>query len=223
MDTIYRGDIASPGGRRNAWLDALFVDHAVLRFVWTNFHPVVPGRLFRSNHPTPGRIARDVRRHGIRSIVNLRGQTGNGSDALSREQAARLHLRFIDIPMRSRAALPRDILVALVEALETAPQPILVHCKSGADRAGFAAAVFLILQGTPADDALRHLSLRYGHMKTSRAGILGALVRHYRDTAEGRIGFAQWARTEYDPAMLSAAAPAAVLQNIVNDRILRRE
>src|SRR5665213_2281329 len=31
MDTIFRGDITTPRGRARAWVDALFIDHAVLR------------------------------------------------------------------------------------------------------------------------------------------------------------------------------------------------
>ena len=42
MDTIYRGDLTTPAGRRNAWIDALFIDHAVFRLAWTNFAAVAP-------------------------------------------------------------------------------------------------------------------------------------------------------------------------------------
>ena len=41
--------------RAAAWADSLFVDHAVLRLAWTNRAEVIPGRLYRSNHPTPPR------------------------------------------------------------------------------------------------------------------------------------------------------------------------
>jgi protein tyrosine/serine phosphatase len=90
-------DLTSPKGRRRAWLDSLFDDHAALRTVWTNFHAVVPGVLYRSNHPTPGNLRRFVREKGIKTVINLRGEAGNGSDALSREAARLLDLDFIDL------------------------------------------------------------------------------------------------------------------------------
>ncbi len=237
MDTIFRGEIASRRGRRNAWLDALFVDHAILRLAWRNFGVVVPGRLFRSNHPTPRHLEAAVRRHGIGIVVNLRGRCGNGADALSRAAAHRLGLQFIDVPLRSRAAPPREILLALIDALDAthsnAPQipgrpgsnapPILVHCKSGADRAGFAAGVFLLLNGGSAADALGQLSLRHGHLSGARSGVLDELFRLFRDTAEGRMGFADWARLEYDPAALSHRPRVSRWAGALNDRILRRE
>ena len=37
MNTIFKGDLSTKAGRRNAWIDALFIDHAVLRILWTNF------------------------------------------------------------------------------------------------------------------------------------------------------------------------------------------
>ncbi len=36
-----------------AWRDSLLVDHAVFRVLWDNLAEVVPGKLYRSNHPTP--------------------------------------------------------------------------------------------------------------------------------------------------------------------------
>ena len=223
MDTIFRGDLASPVGRARAWLDSLIVDHGLLRLAWSNWATVAPGRLYRCNHPTPGRLARVTRRHGLRSLINLRGATGNGSDALSRERAARLGLRFIDVPLSSGGAPSREQVLALVEALRSAPQPALIHCKSGADRAGFAAAVFLLMQGKPAAEAMRHLSLRFGHLRGSRAGVLDAVLLRYAAEAEGRKGFLDWVREDYDPVPIASAFRARRLMSFMHARVLARE
>ena len=98
-----------------------------------------------------------------------------------------------------------------------------MHCKSGADRAGFAAGVFLLLHGGSADDALRQLSWRFGHVRQSRTGILDAVFAAYREQAEGRLGFAEWARTEYEPEALCHRLPANALVRAVGDLLLRRE
>jgi hypothetical protein len=88
MDSIFQGDVTTARGRALAWIDALLVDHAVFRLPWSNFSSVAPGRLYRCNHPTPRRLAVLTRRYGIRTLINLRGETRNGSDALSRNAAA---------------------------------------------------------------------------------------------------------------------------------------
>jgi len=202
MDTIFRGDLVSRAGRARAWIDSLLIDHGLLRLVWTNWATVAPGRLYRCNHPTPGRLARAVQRFGLRSLINLRGATGNGSDALSRERAAQLGLQFFDVPFSSGQAPTRAQVLALAEALRSAPAPVLLHCKSGADRAGFAAGVFVLIDGGSAAAAMRHLSWRFGHLRRSRAGVLDAFFVRYAREAEGKKPFLDWVREDYDAAAL---------------------
>ncbi len=222
MDTFFRGDLAAPGGRRLAWLDSLTTDHAVFRLVWSNARAVVPGRLYRSNHPTPARLRAMVRRWHLRTVINLRGPCGNGSDALSRAEAARLGLAFIDAPIASRTPGRADLL-ALIATLRTMAEPALVHCKSGADRAGFAAAVFLLLNGARVATAMAELSWRYGHFRASRVGILDALLLRYAGDAEGRLSFPDWVRDEYDEMALRRDFAAHGLASFLVDRVLRRE
>jgi len=223
MDTIYRGGLDTPAGRRRAWVDSMLVDHGVLRLAWSNAGIVAPGRLYRCNHPPPGRLSALVRRWGIRTVLNLRGPTGNGSDALSRERAHQLGLDFIDLPMSSGRPPPRDRLLALIAALQAMAEPGLAHCKSGADRAGFAGAVFLLLQGAPVAQAMRQLSLRWGHVAGSRAGVLDAVLLAYAREGEGRVAFPDWVRGGYDPQAVEAGFAGGRIGGLLHDRILRRE
>jgi protein tyrosine/serine phosphatase len=223
MDTIYRGGLETPAGRRRAWLDSLLVDHGLLRLGWTNAGAVVPGRLYRSNHPTPARLTAMVRRWGIRTVLNLRGRTGNGSDALSRERAAELGLDFVDVPFSSGQAPTPERVLALAEALRTMREPGLVHCKSGADRAGFAGVLFLLLNGVPVAAAMDQLSLRWGHFSRSRSGVLDEFFRAYARQGEARLPFLDWVRDEYDPASVTAAHKGGRLAGVVQERLLRRE
>jgi len=222
LDTIFRGDLAAPGGRALAWADSLLVDHGVFRLVWSNRATVIAGRLYRCNHPTPGRLAALARRHRLRTVVNLRGACGNGSDALSREAAARLGLGFIDAPLGSRVP-ERERILALCDVFQRMPEPALVHCKSGADRAGLAAGVFILLNGGTAAAALAQLSLRFGHFRRSRAGILDAFFRRYGEEAEGRKPFLDWLSEDYDEAALRRDFAAGGLASFINDRLLARE
>ena len=114
MDTIYRGDITTARGRLLAWVDALFVDHAVFRLAveqsrrqWRRAGSIA------ATTPPPRRLAALTRRLGLKTLINLRGPTGNGSDALSREAAAWLGLDFIDMALESRGAPQRDRILRL--------------------------------------------------------------------------------------------------------------
>jgi protein tyrosine/serine phosphatase len=223
MDTIYKGSLATQAGRRNAWIDALFVDHAILRILWTNFAVVEPGKLYRSNHPTPGNLAAFTRKVGLKTVINLRGQAKNGSDALSRDTAARLGLDFYDMAFESRGAPHRDRILRLAGIFATMRAPALVHCKSGADRAGLAAGLFILINGGTVKDAMRQLSLRFGHIKQSKTGILDAFFLTYAREAEGKKPFLDWVRDDYDEAALRAAFQAGALAGFINDHLLARE
>ncbi len=223
MDTIFRGDLTSARGRALAWADALLVDHAVFRLAYANFAVVAPGRLYRASHPTPGRLAALTRRHGLRTLINLRGQTRNGSDALSRDMAARLGLDFIDMALESRGAPQRDRILRLREIYRTLRAPALIHCKSGADRAGLAAGLWVLFEGGTAREALRQLSLRFGHIRRSRTGVLDAFFLLYEREGEGRKPFLDWVREDYDEATLRRNFHAHGLASFVNDWVLAHE
>ena len=209
--------------RPGAWRDSLFVDHAVFRLLWTNWAEVIPGKLYRSNHPTPARLAVAARKFGLRTLINLRGHRQCGSDALSREAAARLGLIHIDMAFESRGAPHRDRILRFHQIWQTLQTPALIHCKSGADRAGLASGLALLFDGGTAADAESQLGWRYGHFSRSRTGILDAFFRLYQSQAEGRIPFLDWVTREYDENALSRTFQAARMSNFLNDRLFRRE
>ena len=145
MDTIFKGDLQSRSGRLIAWVDALLVDHGVFRLGFANLAEVAPGRLYRTNHPTPGRLAKLVRRFGIQTLINLRGQAKNGSDALSRDAAARLGLDFVDMALESLGAPQRDRIRASARDLSddaaTRADPLQIRGGPGGAGSGFVHSV----------------------------------------------------------------------------------
>jgi len=209
--------------RLGAWRDSLFVDHAVFRLLWTNWAEVIPGKLYRSNHPTPARLAAATRRVGLRTLINLRGHRQCGSDALSRDAAARLGLIHIDMAFESRGAPHRDRILRFHDIWRTLQTPALMHCKSGADRAGLAAGLAILFEGGTARAAQSQLGWRYGHFSQSRTGILDAFFRLYQSEGEGRMGFLDWVRQAYDEDALRSGFQSRRLSNFVNDRLFRRE
>ena len=209
--------------RRRAWLDSLFVDHAIFRLAWSNVAEVVPGRLWRGNHPPPGRLRRLQRELGLRTVINLRGHRRCGSDALSREEARRLGLVHIDMAFESRGAPHRERILRFYEIWRSVETPAFMHCKSGADRAGLAAGLVHLFDGGTSADALAQLTWRRGHFSRSPTGILDAFFHLYAARAEGRLAFLDWVRDEYDEQALRASFHAGGLATFLNDHVLGRE
>jgi protein tyrosine/serine phosphatase len=205
-------------------LSSLIADHAFLRLVWGNWAEVIPGRLYRSNHPTPARLGWLVRRFGIRTVINLRGvERYTGSNVLSEAAAARLGVAHVYIPFESRGAPRRERILRFYEIYRAMAEPALVHCKSGADRAGLAAGLVILFEGGTAAQALAQLSLRFLHFRRSKTGILDAFFLRFQAEAEGRKGFLDWVREDYDEAALRAGFHASGLASFLNDRVLARE
>jgi protein tyrosine/serine phosphatase len=223
MDSIFRGDLTTRSGRRNAWIDSLFVDHAIFRVVWSNFAPVIPGKIYRCNHPTPERLRTMQQRYGIRTLINLRGPTQSGSYALSREAARNLGIDFHEMAFESRGAPHRDRILRFHGLYSTMRAPAVMHCKSGADRAGLAAGLVILFEGGTAADALKQLSFRFGHIRQARTGILDAFFLRYQREAENRIPFLDWVRHDYDEALLRRDFRANGLASFINDWVLAHE
>lgn len=223
MNSIFRGDLGTARGRLLAWVDALFIDHAVFRVIWDNLAAVKPGELYRCNHPTPGRLRRLARSLGIRTLINLRGVTQSGSYALSHDAARRLGFEVHDLSLESRGAPHVDRILKLFDIYRTMPRPALIHCKSGADRAGLAAGLFVLFDGGTAAQALRQLSLRYGHIRQAKTGILDAFFLLYQREGEGRKPFLDWLQQDYDREALRQAFHANGLASFLNDWVLVHE
>ncbi len=206
------------------WINSLLIDHALLRVSWRNWGVVEAGRLYRSNHPLPWQIERAQRRHGVRSVINLRGhRAACGSDRLGRDAAAHLGLVHADQPLESRGAPHRDRLRRLIGLYRELPEPILIHCKSGADRTGLAAGVWRLVQGQSVADARRELSPRFGHIAASRTGILDAFFDAYAAAELRGAPFEHWLAEEYDEHALRAAFRAQPVAAWFTDAVLRRE
>ena len=105
-----------------------------------NFREVVPRKVYRSGQPSPAQLQQWARRHGIKTVINLRGDEEQ-IIADERAMAKELGLNMISICLSARRLPARYLLVELIETLETVELPVLIHCRSGVDRAGTASAL----------------------------------------------------------------------------------
>jgi protein tyrosine/serine phosphatase len=215
--------LAGLGDRVRAYLNMIFVDHGIFRLFYLNKHSV-DGKLYRAAQPWPHQIHAFARQGG-RSIVYLRGGHEHGSWPLEFEAAQKEGLEVRAFLVRSREAPDRDMLLSAASFFAALPYPALVHCKSGADRAGFMAALYCLLHlGQPAQEAMKQLSSRYGHFRWSKTGILDRFFEVYRDEAEAKgIAFEAWVRDHYDPQKLQREFREGFWSNLIVDRILHRE
>jgi protein tyrosine phosphatase (PTP) superfamily phosphohydrolase (DUF442 family) len=195
----YGSDISTPEARRAAAWHFQLSDHAFLRVWWTNLFQVAPG-VWRSNQPSPARLARHAR-DGFKSIINLRGVSKQSFWLFEAEACAALGLTLHNVKMKASVAPDRDSLLDLLRLFTTAERPLLFHCKSGADRTGLAAALYLIaVENRTAREAAAQLSLRYLHVSRSTTGILDHILRLYGRDGEARgISLIDWIATDYDP------------------------
>ncbi len=215
--------LATRSGRFKAWLDLIFVDHGFIRLVYLNRHHVGSG-LWRAAQPAPADFRRFAARGG-RSVVNLRGGRELGAWPLEQEACEAAGLALYELPFRTRQAPSKETVRAAADLFARIEYPALIHCKSGADRTGFAAALYLILrEGRTVAEAKRQLLLRYGHMRASRAGILDAFFDRYREDGEARgMALLDWVETRYDPDALKRSFRPQTWASVLYDWILRRE
>jgi hypothetical protein len=71
---------------------------------------------------------------------------------------------------------------------------------------------------------MRQLSLRYGHFRFAKTGILDAFFEAYRLEGEAKgIAFLDWVATIYDPERLEREFKPGLFSSLVADKLIRRE
>lgn len=228
--TLTREAFATPQGRKQAWRELMFGDHGALRLFYRNTHEIAPGKMWRSYQPSPADLARWKKR-GVKTVINLRGDKPSGHYFLEEEACARLGLHFEVFRVFSRDAPAKEVFHGAKALFERIEYPALMHCKSGADRAGLMAALYLFFhEGAPLDEALEQLSFRYGHVKHGKTGVIDHVFEKYLAHARARglalddvTAFLEWVDNDYDPAAAKAEFMGSWWGNLLTERILRRE
>ena len=217
-------DLSTPEGRRAAEHDLVWTDHGFLRNIYRNFHWIEPGVMARSNQPSPDQIARYAK-EGFKTILNARGKSDTGYYLLEKEACERHGITLIDLRLRSREPPSVEAIHRCKEIFATIQYPALMHCKSGADRAGVAAVLFKHFKmGLPISEAVEQLSLKYLHIKQGKTGMIDFFFQTYlEETKASGKPFIQWVDEDYDFDRVKAAFTGQWWANILVDKVLRRE
>jgi len=170
----------------------------------TNFGVVAEGKVYRSAQPDDDQIRDWTERYGLKTIINLRGRQTEAFDAANRTAAAEVGVRIIDIRMGAQHLPTPETLIRLIEALETAEQPVLLHCRDGADRTGLASVLAAMAIGRQDYEAARkQFSLKYFYIKRGLGRIDRVLTRYEEHCRRHNLHtggwreFRHWALTVY--------------------------
>lgn len=206
------------------WVDMLVRDTGWFRLFYANQAPLAPDCL-RMNQPSSWRLRWLKRRYGIRTVVNLRGESPRESwFRLEQSACARLGIQLINLRVWSRGLLTRDEILALRDVIMGLEHPVVIHCKAGADRAGYFSVLYRVWRlGHPVEEAVAELQVRYGHLAAARTGVLDHFFMTYLKDRELGEPLEDWILYKYDPAAVQATFQPKGIASWIVDRVLQRE
>jgi protein tyrosine/serine phosphatase len=209
--------------RKQARREALWHDHGFLRLWLHNFHDL-SGGMYRSVQPNAKRVEK-LSEMGIKTIINLRGESPMGFYLLEREACEAHGIELINFRMYSRDVHSFARLKGARDLFRRIEYPALMHCKSGADRTGIMGVLYRhFMLGEMIEEAVRELSWRYGHIKQGKTGMLDYFFQSYiAYNAQTPLPFLEWAEMIYDPAKLKAEFKSGGMGDVLTERILKRE
>ncbi|WP_409432188.1 fused DSP-PTPase phosphatase/NAD kinase-like protein [Litorimonas sp. RW-G-Af-16] len=216
-------DLNNPKDRKQAYRDLTWGDHGFLRTWFPNRHDL-GGGMFRENQPSPKRIAL-LAGEGIKTIINLRAESPKGFYLLEVEACEQHGIELVDFRVYSRDVHTPEKIRAAKELFETIKYPAMMHCKSGADRAGFMSVLYrhFHMGDTIAEALASELTLKKLHVKQGKTGMLDFFFDDYLKYAETHdIEFIDWVENVYDPADVKARFMAQWSGNPISE-LLRRE
>ena len=217
-------DLGTDAGRRQARKDLVWSDHGFLRTRFRNLHQI-SDEMWRSNQPSPSQIRAHVEERGIRTILNLRGPSPRGFYLLEKEVCEEFGVELIDFQVFSRDTPTVETINAARDLFGQIAYPALMHCKSGADRAGIMSVFYMIFrQGLSVAEAREQLSFKYLHVKQGKTGVLDAVFDAYEvETAGSGKSFIDWVNEDYDRLAIKDRFMESFGAKMAIDQLLRRE
>ena len=206
----FGNNISTKSGRFWAHVHFQLMDHAFLRIFWNNFHKVSDG-VYRANQPSPSHL-KSYKKLGIRSVLSLRGPANQSYALFEEEYCKKLDLNLAYTPISSSSAPAPELLINIINVMRELPKPFVLHCKSGADRAGLVSALYLIAEKEQSvQEAKRQLSFKYLHLDFTKTGILDYIFGVFSERLEiGNINFLDWLKKEYNAEILNSSYKSRV-------------
>jgi protein tyrosine phosphatase (PTP) superfamily phosphohydrolase (DUF442 family) len=173
-----------------------------------NFGEVQPGRIYRSGQMPASSLARTIRDHKIKTVLNLRGSNKDNWYTSERKATLDAGATQVDIAMSSCIWMSRAQLRTVVQTLDTAEYPMLIHCQWGAERTGLVSAFAELLRpGSTLDAARAQFSVRYLFLRINDGKIMAEHLDQYERwlAAKGWTHepehFRRWVEEGYRPQL----------------------
>jgi tyrosine-protein phosphatase SIW14 len=113
--------------------------------------------LYRGAQPSEEGLE-ELKKLGITTIVDLRAED-RGKSEWERQQAEKLGMRFVHIPIAGFAAPTNEEVAQFLSLFHDSQQKIFVHCLLGEDRTGvFVATYRMSVQKWPVAQAMREMN-----------------------------------------------------------------
>lgn len=219
-----RHDMTRPLGRMVAWLDMHLVDHGLIRSAYNNFFDL-GGGMYRLSQPSPSQLRRYRDRYGVKTVINLRGANGYGSYFFEQEACRELGIELIDFRLFAKSLPTVEQVVHLKELFEKIQYPALMHCKSGADRAGMGSMLYRHFKMGDAIEDAAQLHWKYGHFQFGDTGSLDYFFMRYLRDGQG-MPFIDWVTQRYDRDALTRdfrQIRKSIIGTWFIEKLLRRE
>jgi protein tyrosine/serine phosphatase len=133
---------------------------------------------------------------------------------------------MVDFVVTSREVPSRARVLNAKKLFDEIEYPALLHCKSGADRAGIMSVLYAHYRlGLPIREAMKELSLRYLHMRAGKTGVLDyTFERYLTDGEPAGMTFTEWVESPlYDPEAIKADFRAKWWGSLLTEKLIRRE
>lgn len=204
------------------WKQRIFFDHGFLREIYPNIWKI-DNDLYRSAQPSP-KLFQKFKKQGIRTVINLRGSREDLVDQMERRVCKNLNLSLIEFKLHSRGAPTIDQIFLSKKLFGEIDYPALIHCKSGADRTGLMATLYLINKGIDVDEAKKQLSFKYLHIRLAKSGILDHFFESFIEYRKknNKISFWEWSKKYYNPKELKISFKINFVR-VFFDSLMRRE
>ncbi len=164
--------------------------------------PVEPGVLYRSPQLSAEQLADEIRRRGIKTVVNL-----GSKEAIDEPVCRELGIRYIECPVgdvwclcgqkapgqKEMPEAPYDLTPLWKLLGDPATRPVLIHCQGGVHRTGVTAAIYRMrYQGWDAEDAIAEMDLFDFDSYKEKFDNVTAYLRAYGETVrQAAIGQSQ--------------------------------
>jgi len=147
---------------------SLFYILIILVLMWLNiiryggnFHRVAPG-VYRSAQLYSYNMSHFYKKYNFKTILNLRGAHLDKTWYVYERNFCKEHnIRLIDFGISDKEIQSIQKMKQIIKIIKNAKKPILIHCKSGADRTGLATSLYLY--SIKDKNYSNMLSLKYGH------------------------------------------------------------